>query len=265
MTMTTKKQNRECVYHLNLTEGDLGGATVALLPGDPFRVPGVAGAIQGTFGGETKEIAWKREFRTVRCRFDSHSVLVTSTGIGGPSTAIVIEELAMVGIRTFLRVGTTGAIQPTVAVGDVVITTGSVRLDGTSTHYAPLAYPVVAHHEVVAALIEGARKRGLTYHVGITASSDTFYPGQERYDSFTGRVPKQFMGILEEWRNLHVLNCEMESAALLTIASAMDLRGGCVTGVLCNRQEEERIGDDALMTGERNAIAAAVSSLEYLI
>jgi len=263
--MTPKEQNQDRVYHLNLAKGDLDGAAVALLPGDPFRVPAVAGEIQDTFGGEAKEIAWKREFRTIRCRFDNHSVLVTSTGIGGPSAAIVIEELAMVGIRTFLRVGTTGAIQPAVAVGDVVITTGSVRLDGTSTHYAPVEYPAVAHHEVVAALIRGARTRRLTYHVGITVSSDTFYPGQERYDSFTGQVPKKFRGIMEEWRNLNVLNCEMESAALLTLTAAMGLRGGCVTGVLCNRLHAETIGDDDLMRGERNAIAAAVSSLEYLI
>lgn len=263
--MDLEKQFQYPVYHLDLTKEDIDNTRVALLPGDPFRVPAIAGAIEHAFGGEARELAWKREFRSMRCRFGTHSVLVTSTGIGGPSTAIVIEELAMLGIRTFVRVGTTGAIQPFVAVGDVVITTGSLRLDGASTHYAPLEYPAVAHHEVLSALIGGARKQGLTYHVGITASSDTFYPGQERHDSFTGEVPRRFRGIMEEWRTLHVLNCEMESATLLTLTSAMGLRGGCVTGVLCNRLRDERIGNDALMTGERNAIAVAVSSLEYLL
>jgi len=252
-------------YHLDFTRRDIEGTKIALLPGDPFRVPEVATAIQEIYGGVVKELAWNREFRTFLCSFDTISIVVTSTGIGGPSASIAIEELAMVGIDTFIRVGTTGAIQEHIAIGDVIITAGSVRLDGASTHYAPIEYPAVAHYEIVNALIAGAEAAAITYHVGVTASSDTFYPGQERYDSFSHYVSAKFRGSLNEWRILHVLNFEMESSTLLTLTASMGLRGGCVSGVLCNRVSDERITEDTVRAGEGNAIAVAVASLRNLL
>ena len=252
-------------YHLNLQKSQIKNAKIALLPGDPFRVVKIARQIEQQFGSDIVELAWKREFRTILCSINKKPVLVTSTGIGGPSTSIVIEELAMLGVKTFIRVGTTGTIQKEIRPGDVIITTGSVRLDGASTHYAPIEYPAVADYEIVHSLIKAAIKSNVRYHIGITACSDTFYPGQERYDSFTGYVLKRFQGSLKEWQRLHVLNYEMESATVLTLCSAMGLRGGCVSGVIDNPILKEEITESNLIAGEENAIKVAVASLEYIL
>ena len=252
-------------YHLNLQKSQVRNSRIALLPGDPFRVSKIAEKIRNLFGGDIEELAWKREFKTILCSINKKSVLVTSTGIGGPSTSIAIEELAMLGVKTFIRVGTTGAIQKEIRPGDVIITTGSVRLDGASTHYAPIEYPAVANYEIIDSLIKAAKKSKVKFHVGITASSDTFYPGQERYDSFTGYVPKNFQGSMKEWQRLHVLNYEMESSTLLTLCSAMGLRGGCVCGVVVNRTAKEELTEKAIKVAEDNAIKIAVASLEYLL
>lgn len=253
------------VQHLNLDKSQVRNSKIALLPGDPFRVLKIAEKVRNQLGGNIKELAWKREFKTILCNTSKKPVLVASTGIGGPSTSIVIEELAMLGIKTFIRVGTTGAIQKRIKPGDVIITTGSVRLDGASTHYAPIEYPAVANYKVVDSLIKAADKSKVRYHVGITASSDTFYPGQERYDSFTGYVPKRFQGSMKEWQRLNVLNYEMESSTLLTLCSAMGLRGGCVSGVIVNRTVSENVKEEFLKIGEDNAIKVAVGSLEHLL
>lgn len=250
------------VYHLNLETSMLEGASIALLPGDPGRVEAIA--MTGPFEGG-HELANKREYRTWIARLAGSPVLVTSTGIGGPSASIAIDELAQLGIRTFLRVGTTGAIQADIDVGDVVITTGAVRLDGASTHYAPIEYPAIAHHDVVRALIDAAKECGVPARPGISASCDTFYPGQERVDSFTGYVPRRFQGATEEWRRLHVLNYEMESSTVLTLASAMGLRGGCVAGVVVNRTRGESITRADLALGEQNAVNVAVHAAALLL
>ena len=252
-------------YHLDLQKSQIRNSKIALLPGDPFRVLKIAEKIREQFGSDIEELAWKREFKTLRCSVNNKSVLVTSTGIGGPSTSIAIEELAMLGVKTFIRVGTTGAIQKEIRPGNVIITTGSVRLDGASTHYAPIEYPAVADFEIVDSLIKAAKNSKVKYHVGITASSDTFYPGQERYDSFTGYVPKRFQGSLKEWQRLNVLNYEMESSTVFTLCSAMGLRGGCVCGAIVNRTSKEGITEMAFKSGEENAIKVAVASLEYLL
>lgn len=250
------------VYHLDLNDTMIEGARIALLPGDPGRVADIAATppIQNA-----REIACKREYRTALGYVAGVPVLVTSTGIGGPSASIAIDELAQLGVRTFLRVGTTGAIQEHVNVGDVVITTGAVRLDGASTHYAPIEYPAVADHDVVSALLGAAAELGIPARPGITASCDTFYPGQERYDSFTGYVPLRFQGITEQWRRLHVLNYEMEAATLLTLTSAMGLRGGCAAGVVVNRTRSESITKADLELGERNAVRVAVLAAARLV
>jgi len=198
---------------------------------------------------------------------ENETVVVTSTGIGGPSATIAIEELAQVGIRVFVRVGTSGAIQPTINVGDVVITTGSVRLEGSSGHYAPLEYPAVADYHVLHALMEAAGeigpREGFDFHAGITVSGDTFYPGQERYDTYSGYVIRRFQGTLEEWRRLHALNYEMESAAIFTACGTLGLRGGCVTGIVVNRAISETPAHKG--KAEQHAIAVAVAGMRRLI
>lgn len=249
------------VYHLDLDDDRIQGAQIALLPGDPGRVPSIAGMPPFLHG---REVANKREYRSWLADLGGVSVLVMSTGIGGPSTSIAVDELAQLGVRTFLRVGTTGAIQPHIAVGDVVITTGAVRLDGASRHYAPIEYPAVAHYQVIQALVQAAQEEGVAFHAGITCSSDTFYPGQERFDSYSGYVPRQFQGATEEWRRLQVLNYEMEAATLLTICSALGLRGGCVEGVIVNRTAGENITRADLERGEQNAVRVAVRAAHGL-
>ncbi|MDO8140400.1 MAG: uridine phosphorylase, partial [Candidatus Brocadiales bacterium] len=166
------------VYHLDLDKKKIQGAKIALLPGDPFRAQIIADKISEIYGTVNEKLAWKREFCTYLAEIKGKKILITSTGIGGPSTSIAIDELAQLGIHTFIRVGTTGAIQDHINIGDVIITSGSVRLDGASTHYAPIEYPAVAHYEALNALVEGTKKVKVGYHVGITASSDTFYPGE---------------------------------------------------------------------------------------
>lgn len=253
--------SRRTVYHLDLDDARLEGARIALLPGDPGRVAAIASTAPIAGG---REIACKREYRSWIGAIGGVKVLVTSTGIGGPSASIAIDELAQLGVTTFIRVGTTGTIQPHVNVGDVVVTTGAVRLDGASTHYAPIEYPAVAHHEVVAALVAAARASGVPFHAGVTCTCDTFYPGQERYDSFTGYVPRRFQGATEEWRRLQVLNYEMEAATLLTLTSAMGLRGGCAAGVVVNRTRSESITRADLELGEANAVRVAVEAAALL-
>ncbi|MEK6636354.1 MAG: uridine phosphorylase [Planctomycetota bacterium] len=251
------------VYHLDLDNEKIQGAKLALLPGDPFRSQIIAEAISAAYGTRNEKLAWKREFCTYLTEINGKKLLVTSTGIGGPSTSIAVDELAQLGISTFIRVGTTGAIQDYINIGDVIITSGSVRLDGVSTHYAPIEYPAVAHYEILNALIEGAKKTKVKYHVGITASSDTFYPGEERYDSFTKYVLRRFQGATKEWQKLNVLNYEMESSTILTLAATMGLRGGCITGVV-NRRGLGKITKESLRTGEENAVKTAVAALERL-
>ncbi len=248
------------VFHLGLSQKVLNGATLAIVPGDPERVERIAELMDNPI-----KLASLREFTSWRGELEGQSVVVCSTGIGGPSTSIAVEELAQLGIRTFLRVGTTGAIQPHINVGDVIITTGSVRLDGASRHFAPINYPAVADFQCTRALVDNAEQDGLNYWTGITASSDTFYPGQERYDTFTQRVRKELQGSMAEWQSMGVLNYEMESATLLTMCSAMGLKAGCVAGVIVNRTCNETPDTEKLASVEPNAINTVIGAARRLI
>lgn len=247
------------VYHLGLDQKRIKEAKIALLPGDPDRVKTIAKG----FDPESREIACKREYRTYLGQMNSHSILITSTGIGGPSTSIAVDELAQLGLRILIRIGTTGAIQKEIRIGDVIITSGSVRLDGASTHYAPLEYPAVANYKIINTLVEAAKRGGVNYHVGITASSDTFYPGQE-HPGCSEYVIKRFKGSMEEWQRLNVLNYEMESATLLTIANVLGLKAGCVTGVIGNRTCDEHITKEGLRLGQENVIKVGIEALRIL-
>ncbi|MBZ6071465.1 uridine phosphorylase [Aeromonas schubertii] len=248
------------VFHLGLKKADLQGATLAIVPGDPERVKRIAELMDNPV-----LLASHREFTTWRAEMDGKAVIVCSTGIGGPSTSIAVEELAQLGIRTFLRIGTTGAIQPHLNVGDVIVTTGSVRLDGASLHFAPMEFPAVADFECTTALVETAKELGSKLHVGITASSDTFYPGQERYDTFSGRVVQRFQGSMKEWQSMGVLNFEMESATLLTMCSSQGLRAGMVAGVIVNRTQQEIPNAETMAKTESDAIKIVLGAARKLI
>lgn len=247
-------------FHIGVTKDDLQGATLAIIPGDPARVEKIARLMD-----EPEFLASQREFTLYRARIAGKSVIVCSTGIGGPSTSIAVEELAQLGIDTFLRVGTTGAIQPNINIGDMIVTTGSVRLDGASLHFAPMEFPAVANFDVTLALREAALASGSQVHTGITASSDTFYPGQERYDTFTGRVVRRFQGSIAEWQQMGVLNLEMESATLLTMCASSGLRAGCVAGVIVNRTQNETPDHETLRLAETRSIGVVVDAARRLL
>ncbi|MFT7053772.1 MAG: uridine phosphorylase, partial [Psychromonas sp.] len=248
------------VFHLGLSKKMLDGASLAIVPGDPDRVKKIAELMDGaTF------LASHREYTSYLAYIGGKAVVVCSTGIGGPSTSIAVEELAQLGVTTFLRVGTTGAIQPQVNPGDVIVTQASVRLDGASLHFAPLEYPAVANFECTTAMVAACREAGIEPHIGITASSDTFYPGQERYDTVSGRVTRHLKGSMKEWQDLGVLNYEMESSTLFTMCASQGWRAACVAGVIVNRTQQE-IPDQATMKKtEVSAISIVVAAARKLL
>lgn len=248
------------VFHLGLTKNDLQGATLAIVPGDPKRVEKIAKLMDNPV-----HLASLREYTSWRGEIDGKAVIVCSTGIGGPSTSIAVEELAQLGIRTFLRIGTTGAIQEHINVGDTLVTTAAVRLDGASLHFAPMEFPAVSDFECMNALYKAAKDNGSTVHVGVTASSDTFYPGQERYDTYTGRVVRRFKGSMKEWQEMGVMNYEMESATLLTMCASQGLRAGMVAGVIVNRTQQEIPDAELLKKTENNALGIVIEAARTLM
>ena len=231
----------EVLYHTGLTRRALQGAKYAVLPGDPGRVTGLAEGL-----GVTKELALHREYKSALADLQGVPVLVCSTGMGGPSVAICLEELAKLGITHFVRVGTTGSLQEHINLGDLIINKAAVRLEGTSRHYAPLSFPAVADLAITNALVAGAKQEKYAYHVGIGVTSDTFWPGQERYDSFTGYVPRDFQGTLKEWQQLGATNYEMEVAALFVVAQSFGLAAGAVCGVVAKRTTSEKVAPASL-------------------
>lgn len=248
-------------HHLQLDTEKIRGAKIALLPGDPFRTPLIAKHLD-----DAQEVSFQREFCSHLGSLDGIPVLVTSTGCGGPSVSVCVEELAQIGVRTFIRVGSTGAIQEHIEVTDAIITNAAVRLDGASRSFAPIEYPAVSDFQVTTALAASAQDLGLNYHIGITASTDTFYQGQERYDSFTGFVPAHLRGSLKEWQSMHVLNYEMEAATLFTMCASMGLRAGTVCGVVANRTRSEKVASqEQFRIGESNAVKIAVGAVRKLL
>lgn len=219
------------VYHLMLSRGDV--PRYVLLPGDPGRVPLIAKMWENP-----REVARNREFVTWVGRYRGVEVGATSTGIGSGSTAIAVEELLQVGADTFIRVGTTGALRRDIKLGDLVVGTAAVRFDGASRWYAPPEYPAVAHWVVVKALAEACGVVGARCHLGIVASTDSFYVGQER-PGFGGFLPPWSRGLIETLRSLRVLSFEMESATIYTLASIYGARAGGVYAVIANRETDE--------------------------
>ncbi len=248
------------VFHLGLIRKDLNQATLAIVPGDPQRVEKIAKLMKNPV-----YLASHREFLTWRAELDNKTVIICSTGIGGPSTSIAVEELAQLGIRTFLRIGTTGAIQNNINVGDVLVTTAAVRLDGASLHFAPIEFPAVANFDCTKALVQAAESLDVKFHTGITASSDTFYPGQERYDTFSGRVIKSFQGSMKEWQAMKVMNYEMESATLFTMCASQGLQAGMVSGVIVNRVQQERPDMGLMEKAESEAIKVVIQAARNLL
>jgi len=222
-------------YHIRCGPEDV--APYVLLPGDPARVARISRLWE-----ERREVAAHREYVTHTGRYRGAPISATSTGIGGPAAAIAVEELLRIGAETFVRVGTTGAIQPQVRIGDLVVSTAAVRMEGASKQYVRVEYPAAASYEVVFALIEAAESLGVRYHVGVTASTDSFYVGQAR-QGFGGYTQSWAGSLIPDLRAAGVLNFEMEAATIFTLAGIYGARAGCVCAAVANRVTDEFVED----------------------
>jgi uridine phosphorylase len=242
-------------YHLLLAPGE--APRYVLLPGDPGRVPLIAKHWAGA-----REVARNREFVTWVGSYKGVAVGATSTGIGSGSTAIAVEELLYAGADTFIRVGTTGALRREVRLGDLIIGTAAVRFDGASRWYAPPEYPAAAHWLVVRALVEAAESLGVRHHIGVVASTDSFYVGQER-PGYGGFMPPWSKGLIDTLRSLRVLSFEMESATIFTLASIYGARAGGVYAAIANRETDEFAPEVGVEDAVRVANEAVKILAEY--
>lgn len=239
-------------YHIECAEGDV--APTVLIPGDPKRVAKIA-----SLWDSAREVADHREYRTMTGELSGIPISSTSSGIGAPTLAIAIEELTRIGVSTFIRVGTCGGIQKDQQLGDLVISSGAVRLDGASRDYVMPEYPAVADHAVVMALVEAAEGLGFRYHVGITASTDTFYCGQGR-PGYGGYLPSHKEHILDDLAKAGVKNFEMEASCLFTLAGLFGRRAGAVCTIIANR-----VTNEFAITEEFEKRAALVASKATVI
>lgn len=242
-------------YHLQIRPGDVG--EYVILPGDPKRCKKIA-----AYFDNPRQIADNREYVTYTGFLNGTKVSVTSTGIGGPSAAIAIEELVRCGAHTFIRVGTCGGIDLPVKGGDVVIPTGAIRMEGTSREYAPIEFPAVADFEIVSALVSAVKKLGFSYHTGIVQCKDSFY-GQ--HEPQVMPVSYELQCKWEAWKRLHCKASEMESAALFVTASHLNVRCGTVLLALGNQERQAAGLDNPIVHNPEPAITAAIEAMKILI
>lgn len=241
--MTTAEVTKQ--YHIECAPGEVG--RYVLLPGDPGRVPLIA-----SYLNNAQKVAQHREYTTYTGELDGVKVSVTSTGIGGPSTAIAVEELSKIGADTFIRVGTSGLMQPFMQSDDLVVVSGAVRDEGTTSHYMPMAFPAVAHIDVVEALREACEAKGPRYHVGLSHSKDSFYA-----EMTPERMPLAD-DLKRNWNAMvmgGVLCSEMEAATLFVVSSVLHKRAG---GIMIALNQAPKSLDDLCSTavdGMRRLIA----------
>ena len=241
-------QNLEKQYHIDCAPGDIG--RYCILPGDPGRVPAIAALFDGA-----KQVAYNREYNVWTGTLLGEKVTACSTGIGGPSAAIAMED-------TFIRTGTCGGIDLDVQSGDVVIATGAIRYEHTSLEYAPIEFPAVPDFQVAACLVHSAEEMGLRFHTGVVQCKDSFY-GQHSPEA--SPVFYELKQKWESWKRLGVKASEMESAALFVVAAALGCRCGPCVHVVWN-QEREAAGLDQKMTEDTStAVRLAVDALRRLI
>ena len=242
-------------YHINLRKGDVG--KYVILPGDPKRCAKIAKHFD-----DAKLVADSREYVTYTGYLDGVKVSVTSTGIGGPSAAIALEELVKAGADTFLRVGTCGGMQKEIMGGDLVIATGAIRMEGTSKEYAPIEFPAVADIDIVNALVAASKELKKNYHVGVVECKDSFY-GQ--HEPETKPVSYELMNKWNAWLRLGCKASEMESAALFIVGSYLNVRVGSSFLVVAN-QEREKLGlENPVIHDTEAAIEATILAIRKLI
>lgn len=249
------EQSRQVQFHIQCAAGQVG--RYCILPGDPGRCQAIARHFDDPVHVQTN-----REYTTYTGTLLGEKVSVVSTGIGGPSAAIAMEELCNLGVHTFVRVGTCGGIKLEVQSDDVVVATGAVRMEGTSREYAPIEWPAVPDFAVTQALVKAAQNLGKPWHAGVVQCKDSFY-GQHS----PGRMPVSFEleQKWEAWKRLGVLASEMESAALFAVAATRGVRCGSVFHVIWN-QEREKAGLDQKESHDTSAaIEVGVEALKLLI
>ena len=242
-------------FHIRCKEGDVG--KYCFLPGDPGRCEAIASHFDNPV-----HIGMNREYNIYTGTLLGEKVSVCSTGIGGPSAAIAMEELAAIGADTFIRVGTTGGIALDVMPGDVVVATGSIRFEHTSLEYAPIEFPAVADFDITCALKQASEELGYRTHVGIVQCKDAFY-GQHAPEK--SPVSYELLQKWESWKRLGVKSSEMESSALFVVAAALGVRCGSCFHVVWN-QEREKLGMAMPMTEDTSgAIKVGIEALKKLI
>lgn len=253
--MINYSEDKDRQYHIQVAEGEVG--RYVILPGDPKRCEKIAAHFENP-----RLIADSREYVTYTGYLDGEKVSVTSTGIGGPSAAIAMEELSRVGADTFIRVGTSGGMALEVKSGDVVIASGAIRMEGTSREYAPIEFPAVADVEVTQALIQAARKLGQEYHVGVVQCKDSFY-GQHSPE--TKPVGYELLNKWDAWVKCGCLASEMESAALFVVGSWLRLRVGTVLLTMANQERAKKGLPNPVVHDTEAPIQTAVEAIRSLI
>ncbi len=247
--------SKDVQYHINMKQGDVG--RYVILPGDPKRCEIIAKHFDNPY-----LVADHREYVTYTGYLDGVKVSVTSTGIGGPSASIAMEELSNIGADTFVRLGTSGGMDINVMGGDLVVASGAIRMEGTSKEYAPIEFPAVANYQVMNALVKASQNLGKKYHVGIVECKDAFY-GQ--HEPETKPVSYELINKWEAWLRLGTLASEMESAALFIVGAYRKVRVGAILSVVAN-QERRKLGlDDPMVHDTEDAIKTAVEAIRILI
>ena len=242
-------------FHIACAQGDIG--RYCILPGDPGRVPAIAALFD-----DAKQIAYNREFNVWTGTLLGEKVTACSTGIGGPSASIAMEELHKCGADTFIRTGTCGGIDLNVQSGDVVVATGAIRDEHTSREYAPSEFPAVADFQVTNALVEATKKLGFPLHTGIVQCKDSFY-GQ--HDPAASPVYYELQQKWESWKRLGVKASEMESAALFVVAAALGCRCGSCFHVVWNQEREAAGLDQKMSEDTSSSVKVSVEALKLLI
>ncbi len=242
-------------YHIALSEEH--SAKYAIIPGDPGRVEKIA-----AFLDNAKQVGNNREYNSYLGYLDGEKVLVVSTGIGGPSCAICVEELAKIGVDTFIRVGTCGGMQPKVKPGDVVISTGAIRQDGTSREYMPIEFPAVADFHVTSALYAAAQNLGYDNHIGVVQAKDSFY-GQHSPESMP--TAPELLAKWDAWKRGGCLASEMEGATLFIVSAARGLRSGGVFHCVWNQEVSQSAMPKERTEDTSCAIKTAIEAIRILI
>ncbi len=248
------------LYHIGFGRADLGDPppSRALLSGDPER----AKLIAETHFREVKELSTHRGLNSYSGVLeDGTPALSATSGMGAPSLSIIVNELVQVGVTTILRVGTCGSIQPEVKAGSVVISSGALCRQGAANDVAPVEYPAVADPFLTVKLAEAARALGADYHVGITASVDTFYEGQGRTGGANPHLLRSLQGLVEEFQHLNVLNFEMEAGTLFKMGGVYGFSAACICAVVAQRSESEDVVLEAKDEAVSRAIRVAVGAL----